>query len=118
MNLPKLGSLLLALALAAGCAAHSSVPTVSQSVAAPKTAPIVTLDSSLSARVVSYNQAAQYVVLDFPSGKLPNMNETLFLYRNGLKTAELKVTGPKSENNIVADVVTGDVQVGDEVRDQ
>ena len=118
MNLLKFVPFLLAMPLAAGCIFHSSHHKAAPPAAVPKPAPIVTLDSSLSARVVSYNQAAQYVVLSFPSSQLPNTNETLFLYRNGLKTAELKVTGPRSDNNIVADVITGDVQVGDEVRDQ
>jgi hypothetical protein len=35
-----------------------------------------------------------------------------------LKVAEVKVTGPQRDNNIVADLVSGDAQVGDEVRDQ
>jgi hypothetical protein len=83
-----------------------------------KTAPIVTLDSSLSAKVIFYNQSARYVVLSFPSGQMPKIDQSLFLYRNGLKSAELKVTGPQSENNIAADVISGDAQAGDDVRDQ
>jgi hypothetical protein len=35
-----------------------------------------------------------------------------------LKVAEIKVTGPQRDNNTVADLVSGDAQVGDEVRDQ
>jgi hypothetical protein len=120
MNLYKFAPVLLAMALAAGCAAHHAHPKTTPPPAVQPTAsaPIITLDSSLSARVVSYNQAAEYVVLGFPSNQLPKIGDTLFLYRNGLKTAQLKVTGPASENNIVADVLTGDVQVGDEVRNQ
>ena len=56
--------------------------------------------------------------MNFPSGQMPKIDQSLFLYRNGLKSAELKVTGPQSENNIAADVVSGDAQVGDDVRDQ
>jgi hypothetical protein len=46
------------------------------------------------------------------------MDQQLFLYRAGLKVAELKVTGPQNDDNIVADLVNGDAQTGDEVRDQ
>ena len=79
---------------------------------------IVTPDNSLAAKVAWYDSAAQCVVLSFSSGQLPKMDQTLFLYRNGLKVGEVKITGPQSDNNIVADLVTGDAQAGDEVRAQ
>ncbi len=68
--------------------------------------------------MVSYNAAGRFVVLSFPVGQMPAMGQSLFLYRDGLKTGEVKITGPQRDNNIVADVVTGDAQAGDEVRDQ
>ena len=80
--------------------------------------PIVTPDNSLTARVAAYNATGRFVVLSFSVGQMPQLEQTLFLYRNGLKVAEVKVTGPQRDNNIVADLVTGDAQVGDEVRDQ
>ena len=49
---------------------------------------------------------------------MPNMDQHLFLYRAGLKVAEVNVTGPQSDDNTVADLISGDAQVGDEVRDQ
>ena len=57
-------------------------------------------------------------MLSFPVGQMPAMGQRLFLYRGGLKVAEVKITGPQNDNNIVADVVDGDAQAGDEVRDQ
>lgn len=80
--------------------------------------PIVTPDNSLTARVASYNSAGRFVVLSFPVGRMPAMDQTLFLYRSGLKTGEVKITGPQHDNDIVADLITGTAQVGDEVRDQ
>jgi len=80
--------------------------------------PVVTPDNSLTARVAAYNATGRFVVLSFPVGQMPKLDQTLFLYRNGLKVAEIKVTGPQRDNNIVADLVTGDAEVGDEVRDQ
>jgi hypothetical protein len=79
---------------------------------------IVTPDNSLTANVVSYNPAGRFVVLGFPVGRMPRLEQGLFLYRNGLKVAEVKVTGPQRDNNIVADLVNGEAQVGDEVRDR
>lgn len=45
------------------------------------------------------------------------MGKRLNVYRNGLKVGELKVTGPQRDNNTVADIVAGECQVGDEVRE-
>lgn len=87
---------------------------------APKVATqnIVTPDAALAAKVISINTVGRFVVLNFPSSDMPKLQQTLFLYRAGLKTAEVKVTGPQSESNIVADLVSGEAQVGDTVRDQ
>lgn len=81
----------------------------------PAPAAIVTPDYSLAARVISVNTVGRFVVLSFPAGGMPRLEQTLFLYRNGLKVAELRVTGPQQENNIVADIASGDAQVGDSV---
>jgi len=81
-------------------------------------APIVTPDTSLTAQVISYNAVGQFVVLSFPMGQMPKMNQNLFLYRAGLKVGEVKITGPQNNNNIVADLISGEAQNGDEVREQ
>ena len=87
-----------------------SAPSLSQT--------IVTPDNSLAGKVVSYNSIGRFVVLGFPVGQMAKMDQTLFLYRGGLKVAEIKITGPQRDNNTVADLVSGEAQVGDEVRDQ
>jgi hypothetical protein len=107
---------LLALA-AGGCAWLPKAPSSAQpATAAP--APIVTPDYSLAAKVVSVNIVGRFVVLSFPASQMPKMDQTLFIYRAGLKTAEVRITGPQQDSNIVADLVSGDAQVGDTVRDQ
>jgi hypothetical protein len=104
--------------LIVGCIHHKPAQPV-QPAAVAKPAPmIVTPDNSLSARVVSYNPVGRFVVLSFPVGQMPALDQSLFLYRDGLKVAEIKVTGPQQDNNTVADLVTGEAQVGDEVRDR
>jgi uncharacterized lipoprotein YajG len=117
--------------LAAGCAYHKAAPTTKPvkpaatvrkttvkpaATVAPQT--IVTPDNSLAARVVSYNATGRFVVLNFPPGQMPKLEQSLFLYRDGMKVGEVKITGPQRDNNIVADLVTGEAQVGSEVRDQ
>ncbi|MGP8220319.1 MAG: hypothetical protein ACLQPI_12830 [Limisphaerales bacterium] len=102
--------------LAAGCLYHRPEPPAPPAAVAPQ--PIVTPDNSLTARVVSYNASGRFVVLSFPVGQMPKPDQSLFLYRAGMKVGEVKITGPQRENNIVADLVTGEAQVGDEVRDK
>jgi hypothetical protein len=105
--------------LAAGCAYHrpaSKTKHATPAAVAPQT--IVTPDNSLAARVVSYNASGRFVVLSFPPGQTPKLDQSFFLYRDGMKVGEVKITGPQRENNIVADLITGEAQVGNEVRDQ
>ena len=68
-------------------------------------------------KVVHVNPAARFVVLTYPIGKLPPIEKRLSLYRNGMKVAELKVTGPARDQNTVADITAGEAQPGDEARD-
>jgi hypothetical protein len=115
MKLPVFVSVLMAGILVSGCTS----PKQKTSTSVPKGSTlIITPDASLVAKVISFNEAGRFVVLNFPVGQMPVMGQNLFLYRGGLKSGEVKVTGPQSDNNIVADIVTGDAQVGDEVRDQ
>ena len=129
MKFSTFGFLVLIAMLANGCVlfhhhrAQPVQPAQTSAYLAPATPsaplnPIVTPDNSLTARVASYNSAGRFVVLSFPVGRMPAMDQTLFLYRSGLKTGEVKITGPQHDNDIVADLVTGTAQVGDEVRDQ
>jgi hypothetical protein len=115
--------LLPALALLSGCA--SKAPATPETAPAPAAAKLeggakllVTPDDTLIGRVATYNAAGRFVVLDFPAGHLPLLEQTLFVYRQGVKVGELKVTGPQRDNNTVADLVSGEAQKGDEIRDR
>ena len=79
---------------------------------------IVTPDKSLIGKIVTVNSAARFAVLNFPIGRLPQLDQQLNVYRLGLKVGEVRVTGPQRDDNIVGDVTAGDVAVGDEVRDR
>ena len=81
-------------------------------------APVVTPDNSLAGKVVDYNAVGRFVVINFPVGQMAKMDQTLFIYRDGLKVGEVKITGPQSDNNIVADLVDGEAQTGDDARSE
>src|SRR5271154_2746798 len=105
--------LLVAGIFAAGCAHQQSMFASVPVQSAPNfSQTIVTPDNSLTGKVVSYNFIGRFVVLGFPVGQMARMDQTLFLYRAGLKVAEVKITGPQRDNDIVADLVSGDAQVG------
>ena len=114
-------AILLAALVASGCGLfkhkHSDQPamTATATVAVPK--PIVTPDMSLAAKVVRVNPVARIAILNFPDGKMPRLQQTMFVYRAGLKVAEVKIVGPQDEeHNIVADIISGDPEAGFFVR--
>jgi len=118
-------ALLFAGLLFAGCSWHKSA---SHSAAKPSkgsggvgtaaSQPIVTPDTSLTAKVVQYDDVGRFVVLGFPVGQMPKAGQHLFLYRNGLKVAEVTANAMSTDNFVVADLVSGNAQAGDEVRGQ
>ncbi len=79
---------------------------------------IVTPDNALVGKVVRVNPGGRYVVLNFPIGRLPALQQRLNLYRRGLKVGEVTISGPQRDDNIIADVTSGDAAVGDEARDR
>jgi hypothetical protein len=78
----------------------------------------VTPEAGLQGKVVRTNSGGRFVVLNFPIGHLPALDQHLSVYRLGLKVGEVRVTGPQLDDNIVGDVVAGEAAVGDLVRDR
>lgn len=118
-----LAILLLALLVIPGCA-HGKKQTASARNTAPVFTPqpgqklILTPDTALVGKVVRVNGAARFAVMSFPIGHLPALDQILSVYRLGLKTGEIKVTGPQLDDKMVGDVIAGEVQAGDQVRDR
>jgi hypothetical protein len=94
---------------------HPTAPETNAS--ANPSHPIVTPAEGLTGKVASVNAAGKFVVLSFPLGQMPAFDQALNLYRKGVKVAEVKVTGPKLDENIVADLAQGSAEVGDDVRE-
>ena len=93
-------------------------PVAATSGSATNQALIVTPENALVGKVALVNSVARCVVLNFPLGKMAAVDQRLNLYRRGLKVGEVKVTGPVREDNIVADLVAGEAELGDEARSQ
>jgi len=92
-------------------------PAAAQPPAAPKPRyPVITPVSVVAGTLVSVDAKLRFVVADFGLNPLPAMDQRLSVYRQRQKVGELKVTGPVRESAIVADILTGDVRVGDEAR--
>jgi hypothetical protein len=72
---------------------------------------------ALSGKISSANGNLKFVVITFPIGQMAAPNQKLNVYRAGVKVGELVVTGWRRDENIIADIVEGEAQVGDEARD-
>src|SRR3954470_5797919 len=105
---------LVAMLILAGCASKSGQTKPGH--AASTNAPITKASSVLVGRVDSVNMKGRYVIISFPIGALPLVGLPVDAYREGLKVAELKITPPQQNNLTAADIVAGEVRVGDEVR--
>ena len=105
--------LLCAVWLVAGCA-HTK--TSGPPVAKPPPSPHVPPALRPVGRVALVNNEARFVVINFPPGAVPQAGQPLNVNHNGLKIGEVKVTGPQRDNDTVADLITGQAYVGDEVK--
>ncbi len=79
--------------------------------------PVATLFNVSLGRVASVNQELRFIVVDFSIGPAPDLGRRMNVYRAGQKVGEIKISGPSRNNNIAADLVAGEVRVGDEVRE-
>ena len=77
----------------------------------------VTADNSLRGKVAYVNLAARTVVLSFAVGRVPALDQMMYVYRNGVRIGQVKVTGPRTEYNIAGDIIQGEAQEDDEVRE-
>ena len=103
-----LGTLALALA---GCRGTPRATQVGNPVL------IVTPAKGTNGRIVRVNNGARFVVISYSFGDIPEVDRRLHVYRAGLKVAEIKITGPRRDTNTIADIVAGECQPGDEVRE-
>lgn len=80
---------------------------------------IVTPATGNRGRISSVNPTARHAVVTYPLGiPLPLVEQRLYVYRAGLKVAELKVSKERIDVNLVADITSGECRPGDEVRSE
>lgn len=94
----------------------AAVAAEKKSEAEPKL--IVTPENLLVGKVATFNTAGRFVVLDFPVGKLPTLDQVMFVYRQGLKVGEVKIVGPERDHMTIGDLIAGEARKGDDVRDK
>ena len=75
-------------------------------------------ESALAGKVAMVSPNLRFVVLRFRVGHLPATDQRLQVYRGELRVGEVRVAGWQRDDYMVADVLAGDCQVGDEVWDR
>ena len=71
---------------------------------------------ALRGRILSVNPALRFVIIDFPTRKLPQLDEKLGVWRMDHKVAEITISGPYRGTTVAADITAGEVKPGDMVR--
>jgi hypothetical protein len=78
---------------------------------------LIVTPGKTSGKIALVNPAGRFVIVTFPPGTMPALEQRLNVYRGGLKIAEIRITGPQRDMNTAADIVAGECQPGDEVRE-
>lgn len=64
------------------------------------------------------NEDLKFIVFDFALDQFPSHGQFLGVYRGDEKVGEVRVSGPTQQTYTAADIVSGDIRVGDKVRAQ
>ena len=108
--------LLVAAALVLGCAKREPRPG---DVLAGNTNDVVMPSSHFivsPAPVTTVNTQFKFVVLDFSSRLMPPVGTELSVYRGSKRVGNVRVTDPVRARFATADILDGEVRVGDEAR--
>jgi len=68
------------------------------------------------ARIASVSAQYRFVVVDFSSRSLPSLGTKLLVYRDGRRVGVIQITEPVRAQFATADILEGDLRVGDEAR--
>ena len=101
-----------------GCASHkASAPKPGKAKSTAGKA-VITPDLRPAGKVAMVNALGRFAVITYLPGAVPGPGQRLNVYRNGQKVGEVKMTGPERDNNTVADILAGEVQINDEIREK
>ncbi len=102
-------------------AAHTPrthAPTTARPGDSPEAAfPQVTPVIPVQGRVVFLNPRLRFVIVDFAFHRLPQLEQRLGVFRSGRRVGEVRISGPADGTRIAADVMAGEADVGDLVRE-
>jgi hypothetical protein len=102
----------LALLLATGLGCAAARPQ-----AKPAAPPVAEAKIKVTgAKIIRLNTQFQFVVLDFTSRVMPPVGTKLPVYRGADKVGEVQITEPVRINFATADILSGELQLGDEAR--
>jgi len=68
------------------------------------------------ARITKINEQLRFVVIDFSDRPMPAVGTVVSVYRGNQRIGSVKITEPVRANFATADIVEGNLQVGDEAR--
>jgi hypothetical protein len=106
----------MAAALMAGCATHEPQPS---SMDAARTNDVIAAPARfyvMPAPVTRVIWEYRFVVLDFRSRLMPPVGTKLNVYRGTNHVGAVQITEPVRTRYATADILTGDIQMGDEAR--
>jgi hypothetical protein len=110
--------LLVALTLTAtiGCASHNAQSTAASSRTSGVKQVAPAQFGPAPAKIRSVDSQYKFVVIDFTSRVMPAVGTELMVYREDKRIGAVRVTEPVRAQFATADVIEGDLHVGDEVR--
>jgi hypothetical protein len=129
MRITGITLLLLVLAIATGCGTRKNTATPPPSFSAvPGLTPgsadtngrgpvAITPERGLEGKVINVETSARFVIVGFRGGRLPAQGQRFNVYRQGLKVGQIRINGPQRDQNAVADLMDGEAQPGDDVRE-
>lgn len=114
---------LLAGALGVGCSTTPDARKASPQTGAspsdkanPPASPEISPVNALSGRVMLVNGPLKYIVAEGPLGRLPAAEQVLYAYRDGQRVGEVRVSQQARGANFTADILQGELRVGDTLR--
>ena len=129
-----MGMFLLAAAVT-GCSPAAAPPSASPNAAAPSPAstgppptrtnrvaitpryPAINPITPVQGRVTFVNDRFRFVIVDFAFHQMPQLEQRLGVYRRDVRIGEVRISGPADGSTIVADIMSGDADLGDQVRE-
>ena len=100
-----------------GCQSNSARPAAKAAPAKPRpTGPVPAQFGPAPVRITSVNDQYQFVVLDFSSRALAPLGTKLTVFRDGQRVGVVQITEPTRAQFATADILEGELRVGDEAR--